>query len=232
MQEQAQFDQFAKDYRQIHNENVRITGGSSDYFAQYKVELVHRLSRGKRIEQILDLGCGDGLSETFFSLLFPQAEVTGIDPSGESIHEAQQRNLPSCHFKQYDGKSIPMADNSVDLVFLSCIMHHVSADQHAALLAECRRVLRKGGWLYIFEHNPLNPLTRKIVRDCAFDADAVLIRAGKLKSLVKSIPFIRVNTRFTLFLPRHPLFRWMLGIENWIFPVPLGGQYLVYGCKN
>src|SRR5512133_246736 len=135
MNEPAEFDQFAKDYRQIHNQNIRFTGGSSDYYAQYKVELTRKLTRNISVNSILDLGCGDGLSDFFFHRNFPEAAITGIDPSGDSILQANARNIPSCSFQPYDGEHIPFNEETFDLVFLSCILHHVPASAHVPLLA-------------------------------------------------------------------------------------------------
>jgi ubiquinone/menaquinone biosynthesis C-methylase UbiE len=232
MQEPAEFDKFARDYRDIHNENIRFTGGSSDYFAQYKIELTHKLVGDKQISQILDLGCGDGLSDFFFNSYFPQATISGIDPSGESIQAAMQRGIPACTFTTYDGSHIPFPEKSFDLIFLSCILHHVPSNQHPSLLAECCRVLRPGGMIFIFEHNPLNPITRKIVRDCEFDADAVLLTSGNLRRLFQKQPLNNIRVRFTLFLPRHRLFTWLLSIEKWLGWIPLGGQYVIYASRN
>ncbi len=37
-------------------------------------------------------------------------------------------------------------------------------------------VLKKKGRVYIFEHNPYNPVTRYLVATCEFDRDAVLFK--------------------------------------------------------
>jgi hypothetical protein len=53
--------------------------------------------------------------------------------------------------------------------------HYVPCADHIGLLREIRRVLsKKAGRLFIYEHNPLNPLTLRAVRTCEFDRDAVL----------------------------------------------------------
>ena len=40
------FDDFAADYRQIHNESIKISGTDSDYFSEQKVEEVKKNSVG------------------------------------------------------------------------------------------------------------------------------------------------------------------------------------------
>jgi ubiquinone/menaquinone biosynthesis C-methylase UbiE len=46
-------------------------------------------------------------------------------------------------YKTGRGESIPLPDNSVDLIFMSMIFHHFEDPRKAA--RECRRVLREGG---------------------------------------------------------------------------------------
>jgi hypothetical protein len=55
------------------------------------------------------------------------------------------------------------------------VLHHVPPADREALLARVATKLAPGGKLVVFEHNPWNPLTRKVVAECAFDADAVLL---------------------------------------------------------
>ena len=42
-------------------------------------------------------------------------------------------------------------------------------------------MLKNDGQLIIFEHNPLNPITRKIVKECEYDEDAILLTPKKNK---------------------------------------------------
>jgi hypothetical protein len=39
----------------------------------------------------------------------------------------------------------------------------------------CYSRLKEDGHFIIFEHNPINPVTRHLVKNCPFDADAVLL---------------------------------------------------------
>lgn len=99
--------------------------------------------KDQRIETILDLGCGTGRFSEALAGHF-DAEVIGIDPSKKML--AQARSKPSrgrIRFEAGRGESIPLPDNSVDLVFMSMIFHHFETPGLAA--PECRRVLREGG---------------------------------------------------------------------------------------
>lgn len=220
------FDQFANDYRSIHNKNIRMTGADSDYFSEYKVnEVKQRVGSATTVDRILDLGCGDGNSARFFRAYFPEARVYGIDVSAKSIDVAKKRRLGNCTFQVYDGSNIPFEDKAFDVVFVAGVFHHVASQHHIGLLRECRRVVKRSGQLYVFEHNPLNPLTRATVKDCVFDKDAVLIPANVLRKCANEVGFSTVTVNYTLFFPRWPVFRSLIPLEKYLRRFALGGQY-------
>lgn len=236
MSEKSEFDNFAENYREIHTKNVQgISGADSSYFGRQKVEIIKKEWGGvnKKNEKvcILDLGCGDGINAVHFQKYFAQMEYVGIDVSCESIRQAKKLECPNVHFESYDGKKIPYQDGSFDILLLACVLHHVPHEQHEQLLCECRRVLKENGCIYIFEHNPLNPLTRKIVKDCIFDKDAVLVQKGKLKRTLRQAGFSNLKVVYTIFLPRKGIFNKIIGIEALLKWLPLGGQYYV-ACKK
>ena len=88
-------------------------------------------------------------------------------------------------FAHFDGAAIPYADGTFDVALASCVFHHIPHDEHVALLAEIRRVLAPAGRLFVFEHNPLNPLTRHAVNTCVFDEHAELVLAPTMRSRVR-----------------------------------------------
>jgi ubiquinone/menaquinone biosynthesis C-methylase UbiE len=96
--------------------------------------------KDQRTKRILDLGCGTGRFTEALAVRF-DADVVGIDPSKKMLEQA--RSKPSDARIRYEpgrGESIPLPDNSVDLVFMSMIFHHF--DNPALVAKECRRVLR------------------------------------------------------------------------------------------
>ena len=113
----------------------------------------------------------------FFRTYFPKAEYLGLDISKESIDVARDRNIDNVEFASYDGIDLPLDDRFFDITFIASVLHHVKSDSHRRVLEEAKRVLRLGGRrLYIFEHYPFNLVTRRIVRDCPFDDNAVLLK--------------------------------------------------------
>lgn len=94
----------------------------------------------KRINKILDLGCGTGRFSEALAVRF-DAEVIGIDPSKKMLEQARRKRRDRrIRYEIGRGESIPLPTNSVDLIFMSMIFHHFENPRLAA--RECRRVLR------------------------------------------------------------------------------------------
>lgn len=227
MKNSNEFDKFANNYRELHTKNVQnVSGESSNYFSEYKIkELCHVFSANSHLN-FLDLGCGDGNTARYVKQYFPLFDYQGLDVSAESVEMAISRGIDGCEFKVYDGGIIPYDDNTFDVVFMACVMHHVDKEKHVSLLSEVYRVLKKGGKLIVFEHNPYNPLTRRLVKDCPFDDGAILISAKQLiNKILKSGFMSRGVLHYTIFMPRKGLFHKMIFLEKKLFWLPLGGQY-------
>lgn len=224
------FDGFAKDYRQIHNEGLRMSGADSDYFSEQKIEEV-RKNESEETENILDIGCGDGNSAVFFRKHFASSEYFGLDTSKESISIAIERDLLGTAFSRYNGFDMPFPDGSFGIAFISCVLHHIDSKEHERILTEAKRVLKPGGRLYIFEHNPFNPVTRRIVKNCRFDEDAVLMTSSYIRKMVGRLKFKDITTNYTIFFPRHRIFNGILPLEGYLTWLPIGGQYYVRSIK-
>jgi len=79
----------------------------------------------------------------------------------------------------------------------------------------------------VIEHNPLNPLTRLAVSRCAFDRDAVLLRAGRTEALMTQAGFGAVRSRYFVLLPSAA--PWARRVERACRHLPLGAQYATCG---
>jgi ubiquinone/menaquinone biosynthesis C-methylase UbiE len=223
------FDEIAPNYRQIHNQTIGFSGADSDHFSEQKVAHVRRVESGS--PDILDLGCGDGNSAVFFGKYFPNSRYFGIDSSAKSVVVARAKEVSGAKFACYDGERIPYGENLFDLVFIACVLHHIPRERHTSVLREVRRVLKPGGRVYVFEHNPLNPVTRKVVRDCPFDEGVVLLNVKYTKERLVDAGFRDEKIAFTIFFPRHSIFRPFLGLERYLAWLPLGGQYVYSAVK-
>lgn len=105
------------------------------------MDLVSAHVGNRGIETILDLGCGTGRFSEALALRF-DAKVIAIDPSERMLEQARNK-ASNCRirFELGRGESIPVQDESVDLIFMSMSFHHF--DDPALAARECRRVLRR-----------------------------------------------------------------------------------------
>ena len=225
------FDEFAQDYRSIHNNNIKLSGADSFYFAEMKVMHLQKFEKAATLN-VLDVGCGDGLTEEIMHSHFPNWKVLGIDVSEQSIQVAQQKNIPGIEFKLYDGIHIPLEDNAVSIVFVAGVLHHVQYELHKPLLKEINRVLKTDGRLYIFEHNSFNPLTKYLVKTCVFDKDAKLLKPGYTSRLLAENGFTIADKSFQIFFPRKGLLSKFIFLEKYLNWLPLGGQYFIRAIKK
>jgi SAM-dependent methyltransferase len=229
--EETEFDKFADEYRNLHAANIKVTGEDPEFFAEYKViDIAAELARDRVVARTaLDFGAGVGYSVPFFARHLPAARVTCLDVSRKSLAVGAARHGAAAEFRHFDGKRIPYPDDTFDVALASCVFHHIPHDEHVALLAEIRRVLTPGGRLFVFEHNPLNPLTRHAVNTCVFDEHAKLVLAPTMRRRARDAGFAAADVNYRIFFP-HALRR-LRPLEAKLTWLPLGAQYYVAARK-
>jgi ubiquinone/menaquinone biosynthesis C-methylase UbiE len=223
------FDEYASGYRSLHDKNVRHTGANSEYFSMHKAQLVAQELND--IHHLLDFGCGDGTTSAQLQRLIKGATIYGIDISKQSIETAAGRHSNSILFSTFNGRTIPFSDNFFDAVFVANVFHHIAFDLHVLLMKEIHRVLKKGGTLYFFEHNPLNPATRYLVKTCPFDKDAKLLPHRYAAKLISQQGFREIKRKFILFFPRNGIWKKLHCFEKNMAGFPLGAQYYFRAVK-
>jgi len=225
-----EFDEFANEYRSIHSENIKISGADSFYFAEIKVKLLTAFENNTSIN-VLDIGCGDGVTQMFMLKYFSNWIITGIDVSEKSIEAALERKLPGVFFSTYNGTQTNFHDGTFDIIFMAGVLHHVDYSLHQTILKEVYRILKNQGRFYIFEHNPLNPLTRYLVNTCVFDKDARLLKSSYTIKILKYLNFIRIKNIFIIFFPRKGFLSKLIFLEKYLQWLPFGGQYILRAKK-
>lgn len=219
------FDQYAERYDATVQAAIGASGESVAFFAELKARLARHEMPGPR--RILDFGCGIGNVTRALAKEFPSASVTGSDPSQESIDIARSRPMPAVDFALSEANVLPFPDASFDLVVAACVFHHIEPADRARCASEIRRVLRPGGRFVLFEHNPLNPLTRRVVRNVPFDENVVLLSSRDGAKVVRDAGLRVARTRFYFFFPRS--LRALRSLEPALGWFPLGAQYYVVG---
>jgi SAM-dependent methyltransferase len=228
---QAEFDLLADEYRNVHKENIAITGETPEYFSEYKIADLAAWCTGMDISvaSILDFGSGIGNSLPYFRTYFPGSKINCADVSSRSIEIAQTRFPGDENYLLID-RDIPLPTGSQDVVFSACVFHHISHDEHAHWLTELRRVTKPGGVLAIYEHNPLNPLTLRAVNTCPLDVNAHLIRGRVMRGRVLKAGWASAQVAYKVFFPSA------LGklrpLEQHLEWLALGAQYRMLARKN
>ncbi len=226
----AEFDEYAaSDYGKLLRDPLRDNFAGSRFFFERKLTLLRELyeqyAKSTQSAIWLDVGCGEGTLLEIGKKYFK--EVAGCDVSAAMLQRCEHVSTRL----QLSPRQIPFPDGSFDLVTAACVYHHVDTADRFALTAEISRVLKPKGMLCVFEHNPLNPLTRLIVHRSPIDRHAHLLTAGKFKRLARAGQMKVLATRYFLYFPER-FYSTMAATEAKLFAVPLGGQYAVLCQKT
>jgi ubiquinone/menaquinone biosynthesis C-methylase UbiE len=224
------FDSYGDRYSEAVNEALAFSGLSVDFFtkvkADYLIDLTSRRFGGTSSCSVLDIGCGVG---NFHPILAPKfGSLSGVDISSASIEIARKRN-PAVAYEVYDGMKLPYEDSSFDAAFTVCVMHHVPPAQWPLFVSEMKRIVKPGGLAMVFEHNPRNPLTMRIVNRCPFDEDAVLLKPETTMQLFEDAGFSELRTRSILTIPAAGAA--LRFVDQFFGRLPLGAQYFLAATK-
>ncbi|MBU0768057.1 MAG: class I SAM-dependent methyltransferase [Proteobacteria bacterium] len=221
MSNRVDFDNYTENYNKLLHEETRFFSSSDAYFAQYKVDIVRKQVQSP-VSRLLEYGCGIGRNMPFLRQAFPDALVTGSDISAASLELARHGN-PDVQFIHEDGTASLIGE--FDMIFVACVYHHIPINQRQDVTRILFERLVPGGSLFVFEHNPFNPVTRRIVNTCRYDEDAILLKPSEMKRYLQQTGFSGENQSYCLFLP--PRFSWLSFLESRLCWLPLGGQYWV-----
>ncbi len=154
MQPDPHLDQFYDDYERIEEAFQADLDESLDPRGP---DLLYEIVGGLGLAPgtgAVDLGCGSGRDAVQLAKRFG-LKVLGVDPVSRHVEESRraaagQPELRSLlRFELGAADSIPAPDASVDLVWCKEVLMHVVALD--AAFAECRRVLRPGGRMLIYQ---------------------------------------------------------------------------------
>lgn len=152
------------------NKGGRKSRYVSDVFDASLLPILEKRASSK--DRLLDYGCGTGIFSVKAARLV--GEVAGLDVSTAMLEWGRklqaELGLENMRWLRGDGRSIPMADESVDWVVARESLCYVPEDALRGVLEEIRRVLSPGGhflWLEQvsdspnFRRQPAAPLLEK-----------------------------------------------------------------------
>ena len=116
-------------------------------------QLLARIGAGRADPAtLLDLGCGTGYFCPELKARFPRATYIGLDLATGMVAYARKRHADTGSWLVGDAESLPLAADSVDLVFSSLAIQWCPRPQH--FFAELARVLKPGGRCYFTSLGP------------------------------------------------------------------------------
>lgn len=103
---------------------------------------------------VLDVACGNG---TLLRELSKKAKIqaNGLDIAENMIQAAKTR-CPDMHFTVGPCCPLDWRDESIDIITVCCAFHHFEQPQE--FVNECKRVLKKGGAVFVADPNFGAPL--------------------------------------------------------------------------
>jgi len=98
----------------------------------------------------LEIGSGEGYGTNLVSS--GAKKITGLDVDKDAVaHASNKYSSAGCSYSAYDGKTLPVDSNSIDVVISFQVIEHVEDDN--GFVAEARRVLKTGGRLILTTPN-------------------------------------------------------------------------------
>ncbi|MGD1919047.1 MAG: class I SAM-dependent methyltransferase, partial [Pleurocapsa sp.] len=116
-------------------------------------------------QNILDLGCGAGMSTFELQKIYHDAQLTGVDLSPYFLAVAKYRaedanqNINWVHSA---AETTGLPDGSFDLVSACLMFHELPTTAAKEIITEARRLLRPSGHLAIMDMNPQSEIFLKM----------------------------------------------------------------------
>lgn len=115
--------------------------------------LLHEDTKYPAGSKVLEAGCGVGAQTIMLAKNSPDAQITSIDISEDSIKQVKelvkQNGFTNVKFQTADLFNLPFEDESFDHIFVCFVLEHLQ--DPVAALKSLKRVLKKGGSITVIE---------------------------------------------------------------------------------
>lgn len=144
------FDEIAPTYDRA---NRVLSMGIDISWRKKACDITYKSYNQKNINLIVDVACGTGDMMHFWQKEAEKKDIViekllGVDPSSGMVDVAKKK-FPNFNFVISNATSIPLEDNSADILSISYGIRNVVKRQEAFF--EFARVLKKGGYVVILE---------------------------------------------------------------------------------
>jgi ubiquinone/menaquinone biosynthesis C-methylase UbiE len=151
-------------------------------------------------DTVADVGAGTG---TLALALAPHTQVVAVDGDPHALAIAQAKpGADRVDWREGLATALPIADQSVDRVVVSLVLHHLTDPSKAAALAEMRRVLTPGGRLHVADWGRPRGLLPHVGFRVLQQIDGVettrALGEGRLPDLLRAAGFADVRTHLRL----------------------------------
>jgi ubiquinone/menaquinone biosynthesis C-methylase UbiE len=140
-------------YGYMPNDDEPVTSIPDDPKIQkYPMQMYHYLAAKTEIrgKNVLEVGSGRGGGARYVASHFQPASYIGMDIAQSAVDLATKIHpLPNLKFIQGSAESIPLADNSIDVVLNVESCHAYGSVEK--FLSEVKRVLKPGGYLLLVD---------------------------------------------------------------------------------
>lgn len=134
----------------------------------FEREKLMNLKQERGIKEILEIGCGNGVSLSVMSMIDrgKSKNVTGLDSSIMALHFAKYLAhrygiSDKVNLVHGDYFNTPFKNDKFDVVYNSGVFEHLEFKQASELLGEMMRVAKPGGYILIDIPNEKSPFYRR-----------------------------------------------------------------------
>jgi SAM-dependent methyltransferase len=136
----------------VHGYSARESERLADQ-AQTLTDLLHHDTHYPTGSRVLEAGCGIGAQTLILAKNSPEAQITSIDISVQSLKKAEanvkKQGLSNVTFRQADIFNLPFEPGSFDHIFVCFVLEHLADPRRA--LEQFRPLLVEGGTITVIE---------------------------------------------------------------------------------